>query len=74
MFFVPHKNKNTLATHVSTAGKQLGRQFVTRLLYMIEFEPGGDWTNEYIASDDKMYTVTAETEGAVLGIGVWRVK
>lgn len=58
-FFVPNRTKNTLATHASTVGKQLGRKFVTRLHYAYETEEGWE-------------PCTKETDGAVLGIGVWR--
>jgi hypothetical protein len=59
MFFVPGRTKNTLATHASTIGKKLNRKFVTRLTYMVEQD--GVW-----------HPATASTEGAVLGVGVWR--
>ncbi len=72
MFFVPGKEKNTLATHASTTGKQLGRQFITRLLWMVQLEDG-DWVNQY-GVDGEVYDVVSDTEGATLGIGVWRVK
>jgi hypothetical protein len=61
-FFVPHKDKNTLSSHASAAGKTLGRNFITRLTFAVELEDGS-WL-----LDD----VTAETEDAVQGIGVWR--
>lgn len=61
MFFVPNKTKNTLATHASTVGKALGRKFVTRLTYMAQSRKG--WAQ-----------ATPETPGAVLGVGVWRMK
>jgi hypothetical protein len=78
MFFVPEKKKNTLATHASIVGKRLKRQFVTRLLWMVEVDdeenPGGTrWVTDYEV-EGKIYDVDSETEGAVLGIGVWRVK
>jgi len=62
MFFVPNKTKNTLATHASTVGKALDRKFVTRLAYMAATKRGG-WDQ-----------ATHETPGAVLGVGVWRVR
>jgi len=34
----------------------------------------GDWMNEYLADDGEAYSVDSETEGATLGIGVWRIK
>lgn len=61
MFFVPDKTRNTLTTHASTVGKALGRKFVTRLTYMVETKTG--WVQA--AAGDK---------GAVLGVGVWRMK
>lgn len=60
MFFIPNKTKNTIGTHASTVGKKLGRKFATRLVYMKGNEQDG-WEN-----------CTAQDEGAVLGIGVWR--
>ena len=60
MFFVPGKQKNTLATHVSTVGKALGRKFVTRLTHMVETLDG--WQ-----------PADADTPKAVLGVGVWRI-
>lgn len=59
MFFVPHKEKNTLATHASAVGVTLGRKFRTRLTYMKETREG--WVP--CAADDKK---------AVIGVGVWR--
>jgi len=61
MFFVPDKTKNTLATHASTTGKKLGRKFVTRLVFMKEGLDG--WT-----------PCEQDEEGAVQGVGVWRVE
>jgi hypothetical protein len=58
MFFVPDRIKNNLSTLASLTGKKLGRQFSSRLLYMVE----------------TIGEVDASTEGAVLGIGVWRDK
>lgn len=55
-FFVPDRTKNNLSTLASLTGKKLGKQFSTRLLYVLGIEE-----------------VTADTEGAVLGVGVWRV-
>jgi hypothetical protein len=59
-FFVEGKLKNTLGTHVTTVGKQLGRKFSTRLCHMCKVK--GEW--ELCEPDDK---------GAVQGVGVWRV-
>lgn len=61
MFFVPNRPRNTLATHVSTVGKQLGRKFSTRMVKMVETEAGWE-----LAKDDD--------PNAVVGIGVWRVE
>lgn len=60
MFFVPHKTKNTLATHVSTVGKKLDRKFTTRLITMVRSEDGWELCDPAV-------------KGAVMGIGVWRV-
>lgn len=61
MFFVPGKDRNTLTAHVSTTGKMLGRKFTTRLTYMVETTRG--WKQ-----------AKPDTEGAIQGVGVWRVK
>lgn len=73
MFFIPNKEKNTLSTHTSTIGKKLERKFSTRLTYMKFVNEAG----EPVALDDEAgYWVAAKEgdEGAVLGIGVWRVE
>lgn len=59
MFFVPNKDKNTLATHASTVGAATGRKFSTRLTYMCMAHDG--WT-----------PCESDEAGAVLGVGVWR--
>lgn len=61
MFFIPHRTKNNISTHASTVGKLLKRKFATRLTYMIQKNHG--WV---LSKQD--------VEGAVQGIGVWRVK
>jgi hypothetical protein len=61
MFFVPGKEKNTLGTHVSLVGKELGRAFVTRLTYMRKIK--GEWQ---LCEPDE--------QGATLGVGVWRTE
>ncbi len=61
MFFVPGKAKNTLATHVSTVGAQLGRKYGTRVLYMRETIEG--WK-----------PCEPDEDGAVIGVGVWRTE
>lgn len=60
MFFVPHKDKNTLTTHASTVGKKLGRKFKTRVVHMHKH-------------DDEWYLCDADAKNAVRGIAVWRV-
>jgi len=62
MFFVPRKRRTSMATHTSTRGKQLGRKFATREIHMREGDDG-QW--EPCEPDD---------EGAVRGVGVWRVE
>lgn len=62
MFFVPGKEKNTLSTHTSTISKKLGFRFVTRLVWMVGSDEEG-WG-----------TASKGDEGAVQGIGVWRVE
>jgi hypothetical protein len=59
-FFVEGKTKNTLGTHVTTVGKQLGRKFSTRLCFMRKVR--GNWR-----------LCDPTDEGAVQGVGVWRV-
>lgn len=59
-FFVEGKTKNTLGTHVTTVGKQLGKKFSTRLCHMKKIK--GSW--RLCEPTDK---------GAVQGVGVWRV-
>lgn len=59
-FFVEGKTKNTLNTHVTNVGKQLGRKFATRLCHMCKAK--GQWE-----------LCEADTKGAVQGVGVWRV-
>lgn len=61
MFFVPNRTKNNMTTHASAVGKKLGKKFATRLTHMRETE--NDWES-----------CDADDEGAVLGIGVWRVE
>lgn len=61
MFFVPGKTKNTLTAITSTAGHKLKRKFTTRLCYMAETRDG--WKQ-----------VPSSAKGAILGIGVWRIK
>jgi hypothetical protein len=58
-FFVEGKSKNTLGTHVTTVGKQLGRKFSTRLCHMKKVK-------------QKWQLCEADDKGAVQGIGVWR--
>lgn len=61
MFFVPGKTKNTLTTHASTVGKNLGRKFITRLTYMVETVEG--WSQ-----------AEPDAKNAIQGIGVWRTE
>ncbi len=61
MFFIPDRAKNTFATHASMVGKQMGRKFSTRMMYMKDPKNKGHWV-ECEQSDPK----------AVLGIGVFR--
>lgn len=60
MFFAPGKSKNSMATHSATMGKKLGFKFATRAIWMKDGLEG---------------PVICEpgTEGAVEGVGVWRV-
>lgn len=61
MFFVPHKEKNSISTHIAASGAALGRKFVTRLTCMVETKRG--WK-----------LATPDTADAVRGIGVWRTE
>ena len=61
MFFVPNKTKYTLSTHTSSMGKRLKRRFVTRLITMKETAEGWVLSN-------------ADDDGAVPGVGVWRIE
>lgn len=61
MFFVPNKTRNTMSTHASTVGKKLGKKFATRLTTMVETSTG--WK-----------PCAPGYPGAVVGVGVWRVK
>lgn len=59
-FLIPNKKRNTLSTHASTVGKELGRKFSTRLVHMRK------------GADGKWVECEETDQGAVLGIGVWR--
>lgn len=61
MFFIPNKTKNTFANYTSSAGRDLGRKFTTRLVWAKQ-RADGTW-----APAEK------GDAGAVLGIGVWRL-
>ena len=61
MFFVPDRKVNNMSAHASTVGKELGRKFHTQMTYM-------RLTKKVWRPCDP------EAGGAVLGIGVWRVK
>jgi hypothetical protein len=73
MFFIPNKAKNTLSTHTSTIGKKLDRRFSTRLTYMKFVDAEG---NVVETTDENGFWAASKEgeEGAVLGIGVWRVE
>jgi hypothetical protein len=60
MFFVPGNIKNTLTTHVSAAGKKLGRKFTTRLCHMTKTKEG--WAQPKPGAKSQ------------IGVGVWRVE
>ena len=61
MFFVPHRDRNTMVPHVSATGKKLGKKFTTRLCFCRLTD--GAWT-----------PCEPGEKGAVQGIGVWRIK
>lgn len=60
MFFIPNKTKNTLHTYISAVGKRLNIKLATRLVHMIRTDEG--WA-----------MAEADSDGAVPGIGVWRI-
>ena len=60
MFFVPNRDKNTLAAYVWSVGKELDRKFSTRMTWMTQID--GQWK-----------PANPEDPKAVRGIGVWRV-
>ena len=73
MFFIPNKTKNTLSTHTSTIGKKLDKRFSTRLTYMKFVDADGDLVEQ--DNENGFWAASKEgEEGAVLGIGVWRVE
>jgi hypothetical protein len=59
-FFIPGRDRNTMASLAYSTGKKLDRKFATRLCYMAEGRRGWEWCDE-------------DEPGATLGIGVWRV-
>lgn len=66
-FFIPDRDRNTMSTHASGVGKELGRKFSTRLVWLMEDE---DNPGNYLPIDlDPGQKPPAE---AVRGIGVWR--
>jgi hypothetical protein len=59
-FFIPNKTKNTLMTMASSEGKRLGCKFSTKICWMIQTPKG--------------WKLAADTdEGAVQGVGCWRI-
>lgn len=62
MFFVPHRKKNNLTTHVSTVGKDLGKKFTTRLTHMRKTSAG------------KWEPCDPDQKDSVQGVGVWRTE
>lgn len=61
MFFIPHKDKNTMMSLASAAGRRLGRKFATRMTFMVEVE--GNWL-----------PCTDKAPDRVSGIAVWRME
>lgn len=59
MFFVPNRIKNTLTSHASTTGKDLGRKFSTMLTHMR-------------VVDGKWQACEEGDENAVMGVAVYR--
>jgi len=59
-FFVPDKVRNTLAPYACNVGREHNRKFRTRLTFMRETLEG--WV-----------PCKEDVDGAVLGVGVWRV-
>lgn len=60
MFFIPERDRNTMATLAWSTGKKLGRKFSTRLCWMRH------------TRDDGWVLAEEGERRAVLGIGVWR--
>lgn len=58
-FLIPHKDKNNMSSLIYAKGKELGRRFSSRLVWMVKFEDGWDIVEE-------------GTANAVKGVGIWR--
>ena len=61
MFFIPEKTRKSLAPYIYAVGVKLGVRFSVRTTQMLETRRG--WK----ACD-------SDADGAVAGLGVWRVK
>lgn len=60
MFFIPNKTKNTMHTYFSSVSKKIGIKLSSRKLHMRQV-------------DNAWEPCEPTDEGAVYGIGVWRV-
>lgn len=58
-FFIPHRERNNMASQAWAQGRKLDREFSTRLLFMRETKQG------WVICD-------GVHSAAVLGIGIWR--
>lgn len=69
-FFIPHRTRNTLSTHANDVGKELGRKFATRLVWLEETidETTGEADYTYL----EIRPGERPPSDAVRGIGVWR--
>ena len=64
MFFVPNEVRNIIANKASYAGKKLGHKFSTKAVHMMQVDENDRITWQ---------PCNAQDEGAILGIGVWRI-
>jgi hypothetical protein len=67
-FFLKDRTKNNLSNQASTIGKNLGKKFKTMLTYMTHSATNED------PQGQQWKRCTKDEHGAVLGIGVWRMK
>jgi hypothetical protein len=61
-FFIPHKRRDAIRSYLSAEGARRDMRIKSEQIHAIE-DPDGNWTQ-----------CPEETDGAVSGIGVWRVE